>query len=97
MEREKWELCKKMGKKVRCGRFGLKAEWKDRAILCDSERGPYFGDYDIHISENCNANTDSHTYLGYSYTNDTGLAADIVFTGSAIFQVKEIEVFEIAA
>jgi hypothetical protein len=51
----------------------------------------------IVVSYGCNANTGSCTFLGDTYTNDTGLDGYIVFTGSADFQVKEIEVFEIAA
>jgi hypothetical protein len=51
-------------------RFALKGEEKGRAIDCDSEWGPYFGN-DIGVSDNCNANTDSYTYLGIVYTNDT--------------------------
>jgi hypothetical protein len=47
------------------------------------------------VSDNCNANTNSFTLLGRSYTNDTGLDDETVFTDSADFQVKEIEVFEI--
>jgi hypothetical protein len=46
-------------------------------------------------SNNCNANNDSSTGLGFVYTNGTGLDVGIVFTGSANFQVREIEVFEI--
>jgi hypothetical protein len=75
-------------------RFALKAGMKHQAIKCDSRRGPYFG-LDIAVHDNCNANTDSSTYLGSSYTNDTGLDRNVVFTGSSKFQVKEIEVFEI--
>jgi hypothetical protein len=77
-------------------RFALKVEEKDRAMLCHSERGPRFGcGADIGVSNNCNANTESWTALGSSYTNDTGLDTYAVFTGSKYFQVKEIEVFEI--
>jgi hypothetical protein len=81
-------------------RFALKAEEKWQAIQCDSEWGPRFGDYclcfcDIGVSDNCNASTLSCTLLGRTYTNDTGLSAAVVFTGSQYFQVKEIEVFEI--
>jgi hypothetical protein len=47
------------------------------------------------ISDNCNANTGNEACLGCAYTNDTGLAEHIVFTGWVNFQVKEIEVFEI--
>jgi hypothetical protein len=73
--------------------FALKAEDKWRAILCDSACGPRFGG--IAVSDNCNANTRSATFLGDVYTNDTGLDGNTVFTGSRHFQVKEIEVFEI--
>jgi hypothetical protein len=76
-------------------RFALKAEMKQQAIYCDSKYGPDFND--IRVSDNCNANTDSFTFLGSSYTNDTALDGQFVFTGSEYFQVKEIEVFEIAA
>jgi hypothetical protein len=74
-------------------RFALKADEKPRAIWCDSGWGPCF--YDMSVSDNCNANTDSSTRLGFAYTNDTGLDQCAVFTGSRYFQVKEIEVFEI--
>jgi hypothetical protein len=77
-------------------RFALKAEKKDEAIFCNSSCGPYFGN-DIGVSDNCNKNTGSHTWLGPSYTNDTGLRGKTFFTGSESFQVKEIEVFEITA
>jgi hypothetical protein len=66
---------------------------KQRAIFCDSEWGPCFSA--ISVSDNCNANTDNFTVLGITYTNDTGLNGNKVFTGSFYFQVKEIEVFEI--
>jgi hypothetical protein len=75
-------------------RFALKAEKKHLAISCDSGWGPTFGN-DMGVSDNCNANTGSNTYLGRAYTNDTGLDNGIVFTGSRFFQVKEIEAFEI--
>jgi hypothetical protein len=76
-------------------RFALKAEMKQWAIECLSGYGPGFGD--IGVFDDCNANTRSNTYLGYTYTNNTGLHANTVFAGSATFQVEEIEVFEIAA
>jgi hypothetical protein len=68
---------------------------KHVAIVCDSEYGPCFVD-DIAVKDNCNANTYSYTRLDTCYTNDTGLDGEVVFTGSYHFQVKEIEVFEIA-
>jgi hypothetical protein len=74
-------------------RFALKAEKKHRAICCSSDCGPFLNA--ICVSNNCNTNTNSHSWLGYSYTNDTGLNGKTVFTGSEYFQVKEIVVFEI--
>jgi hypothetical protein len=75
-------------------KFALKAEAKDEAIACASSWGPHF--YDIGVSEDCNANTDSITFnFGDSYANDTGLDGKTFFTGSWHFKVKEIEVFEI--
>jgi hypothetical protein len=74
-------------------KFALKAAKKDQAIFCDNRWGPHFGD--IRVWDNCNANTDSFTYLGDTYTNDTGLKEKTFFTGSGYFTVKEIEVFEI--
>jgi hypothetical protein len=73
-------------------RFALKAQQKWRALWCGSIWGPHFSD--IVVSDDCNA-TNSSTSLGFTYTNDTGLAGYTVFTGSNKFQVKEIEVFEI--
>jgi hypothetical protein len=75
-------------------RFPLKADKKDKAIYCESELGPCF--WDIGVSDNCNANTNSGTYnFRSSYANDTGLDGETFFTGSKYFKVKEIEVFEI--
>jgi hypothetical protein len=75
-------------------KFGLKAAKKGEAIWCDSSRGPNF--WDIRVSDNGNANTDSSTFLfGGSYANDTGRDGRNFFTGSDYFTVKEIEVFEI--
>jgi hypothetical protein len=74
-------------------KFALKSEKKHHAIGGFPERGPSF--WDVQVYDECNANPDSYTYLGSSYTNDTRLDNDVVFTGSKDFQVKEIEVFEI--
>jgi hypothetical protein len=65
-------------------RFALKAEKKDEAIWC--------------FYDNYNANTDSFTCnFGTRYTNDTGLDGMMFFTGSAEFQVEEIEMIEITS
>jgi hypothetical protein len=49
----------------------------------------------FYVSNNCNANNDSSTGLGFVYTNGTGLDEFVVFTGSEYFQVRETEIFEI--
>jgi hypothetical protein len=77
-------------------RFALNAEMKWRAIDCYSEWGPAF--YNIAVSENCNANTNSWAYFNGAtdtYINDTRLNRETIFADSKNFQVKEIEVFEI--
>jgi hypothetical protein len=76
-------------------RFALKAEKKDNAIFCHSERRPHFFDI-LGYYPAGGANTECLADLGRSYTNDTGLDRNTVFTCSYNFQVKEIEVFEIA-
>jgi hypothetical protein len=65
-------------------------------IYCGSSYGPTFGrNHDIHVSDGCNANNNSYTYLGGSYLNDTNIEGKQVFTGQHHFTVKEIEVFSI--
>jgi hypothetical protein len=77
-------------------RFVLKAERKEQAIWCSSTRCPNF--YDIYVADKSNTKTvSSTTDFGNFYTNNTGLDGTSFFTGSKGFQVKEIEVFEIAA
>jgi hypothetical protein len=76
-------------------RFALKAERKRKPSFCNSEGGRHCDD--IYVFDNCDVNTDSYAFLGCSYTNDTGLNGKTFLTGSAYFQVKEIEVFEISA
>jgi hypothetical protein len=75
-------------------KFALIAKKKQYAIECDSSCGPAFGG--MFVYDSCNANTDSFTSLGAAYTNDTRLDDKMVFTSSSNFQVREIEVFEIA-
>jgi hypothetical protein len=79
-------------------KFTLEANLKQYAISCHSGCGPSFdrSSYGLHVFNNCNANPDSYTYLDGRYDNDTGLDWHTVFTGSKNFQVREIEVFEIA-
>jgi hypothetical protein len=85
-------------------KFALKSERKQFAIYCPSSYGPIFGGgHDIYVSDNCAANVSSHAaHFGHTYANDTGVAPrdsngySMFFAGSSHFQVKEIEVFEIA-
>jgi hypothetical protein len=74
-------------------KFALTDDGEGEAIFCRSRRGPCFGD--LSVSDNCNASTDSSGHLGGSYANDTGLDGRTVLTGSCMFTVSEIEVFEI--
>jgi hypothetical protein len=79
-------------------KFALRMEKKQYAINCDSACCPVFGDWNIYISSNCSANTNSCTCIGTrwsdsTYVNDT--AFRYFFTGEEKFTVKEIEVFEI--
>jgi hypothetical protein len=80
-------------------KFALKAEKKQSAIKGGFWWGPIFGDNEIAVCSNCNAQisplTNTGTNLGHAYTNDTGLDGNKIFTGSKKFQVREIEVFEI--
>jgi hypothetical protein len=72
---------------VQARRFGFKAEKKDDAIVCHSERGPHLYGID------CNTRRDNYTSgFGFRYANDTGLDGTTFFTGSWYFQVKEIGV-----
>jgi hypothetical protein len=66
------------------------------AIYCHPSDGPRFGN-DIDVADSCNENTYSSTNLGCSYTNDTGIDGNQVFTGERNFQVKEIEVFTVSS
>jgi hypothetical protein len=74
-------------------KFALKAEAQDKAIQCISKWGPRFRD--IAVSDNCNANPHSWSFVGNSYVNDTCVDGTTVSTGSHTFTMKQIEVFEI--
>jgi hypothetical protein len=78
-------------------KFALRAESKQFAIDCTSERGPVFGGC-ICVDENCNnTNTYNHTsYFGSTYDNISGGREENFLTAAVFFTVKEIEVFEIA-
>jgi hypothetical protein len=74
-------------------RFPLIPELSYVAIDCEADRGPSFGSNDLSVYENA---TGSSASFGTAYKNDTEIAGSAFFTGSANFQIKEIEVFEIA-
>jgi hypothetical protein len=73
----------------------LRPEQKQQAILCDRGWGPRFSG--IAISNNCNLNDDSWVYAENSYAVTGSLLHGAgSFSRMSMFQVKEIEVFEIA-
>jgi hypothetical protein len=81
-------------------KFALMPNNWDKAIDCEQRWASCFGYSDIAVSDKCNLNNESYSRLGDlriggSYSNDTGLNGERVFTGSYHFKVKEIEVFEI--
>jgi hypothetical protein len=80
---------------VSARKFPLKEDENRWAIICNMEWGPRYGG--IRVEDNCNTNMNSSTYLGDAYVNDTGLDGQTFFTGAEHFQVKEIEVFELAS
>jgi hypothetical protein len=80
----------------RAKKFVLNTQEKYRAISCDSKWGPFFSG-GFGVSDNCNTNMESRSGMfGLCYVNDTGLTGQTFLTGWKNFQVREIEVFEIA-
>jgi hypothetical protein len=80
---------------VPASRFALRERVKHEAISCDVSYGPFFCEFSV--SDNCNENTNSSAReVGDTYTNDTRLDRETFFTEWENFQVKEIEVFEMA-
>jgi hypothetical protein len=69
--------------------FALKPERKEYAIYAHSSYGPIFGGgCDLVVYSQCNTNANSSTHcIGNTYTNDSGVANDKLFTGSARFKV----------
>jgi hypothetical protein len=86
---------------VRPKKFSLRPGWERYAIYCDAAQGPVFGvEADITIRANCTEKETSFTrYFGNTYFNDTGVGGSpgncTFFTGSPMFTVAEIEVFEV--
>jgi hypothetical protein len=75
-------------------RFALKVIIRNYAIDSTSRWGRALTGICVH--DHCNANANSWTDIGNCHTNNTELDGKTVFTGSLLFQVKKIEVFEIA-
>jgi len=69
----------------------------DQSIYDISAYGPTFGGgFDLHISDNCNANEGSYTNLGYAYASPKQYGTNEstnFLCGSRKFRVSEIEVF----
>jgi hypothetical protein len=79
---------------IEARRFALRADKGHSAIVCDVARGPCFGDNDLMVPNDCNANGQSSTWVGWGYANDTGLNGNHVLTGWTTFKVEEIEEIE---
>jgi hypothetical protein len=68
-------------------KFGFTAENKQYAIYWNSSYDPGFGGFyvydncDIAVRDNCNTKTNSYTWFGYAYINDTALDRETVFKG----------------
>ena len=74
-------------------RFDLKR--KSFALIHHSDYGPIFGAApDLMISDNCNCNTKSASFLGHSY--EAGAAPSTGLLGQNYFSVADYEVFKLA-
>ena len=66
---------------------------ESRGIACDNRWGPVFGyEYDLHISQDANTNTNSSSSLASSYQCPPGQRSAF-FTGAQNFTVTDYEVF----
>jgi hypothetical protein len=82
---------------AKTAKFALKPGSSKSAIGCDYSWGPTFGEGDIFVANDCNANSLSYTrYFGDTYKNASGYARDTFLTGGLNFTVKEIELWEIS-
>ena len=69
------------------------------AIYRGSSHGPTFGfgDYDLHIADNANQNTHSHTGFGDDYFLPKGVTnRRTILAGTFRFSPDEVEVFYLA-
>jgi hypothetical protein len=74
----------------------FKQKQEGYAIHNGSAYGPTFGArHDFCVCEPFQTATSNYSNLGYTYINDTGIAAKEVLTGEYHFAVEEMEVFEV--
>jgi hypothetical protein len=73
--------------------FSLKKGKDESVIRVSSRLGPSFGDDDLVICDGCDVNACHCDGFGSTYTNDSGLNGQLLFTGAKKFKVSEIEVF----
>jgi hypothetical protein len=74
----------------------LKTQLTNNSIYCSPDNGPTFGaGHDIFISNISNANSQSYSNLGNSYTTQSP-SPQSYFAGARNFQVRDIEVFALS-
>jgi hypothetical protein len=70
----------------------------DYALFCGATYGPSFGTTaDLRVWNGSESNQSCYTTLGRTYTNDTNISDQVVFTGARDFVLKEIEVFHVVS
>lgn len=85
-------LCSLRNASARPIRFDVKR--KSFAMIHHPDHGPIFGAApDLLISDNCNSNSKSISFLGHSY--DAGSAPSDVLMGENYFTVADYEVFQL--
>jgi len=77
------------------GPFKSNVTIPSRAIFKFSGYGPVFGNGNIHIANNANSNTQSHTYnFGHTYSVPSGVQDKrTILAGTRNFTPDEVEVF----
>lgn len=89
---EKSFLCCLRNASSRPARFPVKR--KSFALIHHADHGPIFGAApDLLISDNCNSNNKSISFLGHSY--DAGTAPTNILMGENYFSVADYEVFQL--
>jgi hypothetical protein len=75
-------------------RLPLIGSRKDFAVTVSSRTGPWFGEGDLVICDHCDTEPSHTRGLGCTYENAAQIKDPLLFSGSDVFVVKEIEVFE---